>query len=314
MWACGTGSSSPVNTLPATRPGEVRHVDHEGGADLVGDLAHLGEVHPAGVRRVAGHQHQRLELAGLRGDHVVVEQAGLGVGAVLLLVEHLAADVGPEAVGEVAAGVQGHAEQPLVAELVTQRLPVGLGQVVDVPRAQLRQRGRLDPVGEDRPEGDQVGVDAGVRLGVGVLRTEQLAGVLGGERLDGVDVLAAGVEAVADGALGVLVAEPGAHGEQHGGRGVVLACDQLQRAALVGQLLAGGVGDPRLDRGDDLEGLAVGAAGEGGETGVVGHDPQPSSGRRAGRPPPARVSHRGRLVSLHEIPVWWNGCPDRETP
>ena len=45
-WACGTGSSSPVNTLPATRPGEVGHVDHQRGADLVGDLAHLREVRP----------------------------------------------------------------------------------------------------------------------------------------------------------------------------------------------------------------------------------------------------------------------------
>ena len=53
-------------------------------------------------------------------------------------------------------------------------------------------------MGQDRPEGDEVGVDAGVRLDVGVRRAEQLAGVLGGERLDGVDVLAAGVEAVAD--------------------------------------------------------------------------------------------------------------------
>ena len=90
--------------------------------------------------------------------------------------------------------------------------------------------GRLDPVGQDRPEGDQVGVDAGVRLDVGVRRAEQLAGVLGGERLDGVDVLAAGVEAVADRALGVLVAEPGAHRQQHRRRGVVLAGDQLERA------------------------------------------------------------------------------------
>jgi hypothetical protein len=40
MWRAATGSKSPVKTLPATRPGEVRHVDHEGGADLVGDLAH----------------------------------------------------------------------------------------------------------------------------------------------------------------------------------------------------------------------------------------------------------------------------------
>ena len=46
--------------------------------------------------------------------------------------EHLAADVRAEAVGEVAAGVQRHAEHPLVAELVAQRLPVLLGELVDV--------------------------------------------------------------------------------------------------------------------------------------------------------------------------------------
>ena len=64
-WACGTGSSSPVNTLPATRPAKCAMSTISVGADLVGDLAHLGEVHPARVRRVAGDQHQRLELAGL---------------------------------------------------------------------------------------------------------------------------------------------------------------------------------------------------------------------------------------------------------
>ena len=248
--------------LAGDQPGEVRHVDHQGRADLVGDLAHLGEVHAAGVRRVAGHQHQRLELTRLRGDLVVVEQPGHGVGAVLLLVEHLAADVGPEAVGQVAAGVEAHAEQPLVAELVAQLLPVLVGEVVDVLGAVLLQPRALDPMGQDRPEGHEVGVDAGVRLGVGVRRAEQLARVLGRHRLDRVDVLAAGVEAVADGALGVLVAEPGAHGQQHRGRRVVLARDQLERTSLVDQLLAGRVGDPRLDRGDHLEGLRVGGAGQ----------------------------------------------------
>jgi hypothetical protein len=64
-WACGTGSSSPVKHLAGDQPGEVRHVDHQRRADLVGDLAHLGEVHPARVGRVAGDQHQRLELAAL---------------------------------------------------------------------------------------------------------------------------------------------------------------------------------------------------------------------------------------------------------
>ena len=160
-----------------------------------------------------------------------------------------------------------HAEHPLVAERAAQRRPVGVGEVVDVLGAGLLQRRQLDPLGEDRPEGDQVGVDARVRLHVGVRGAEQLAGVLGGERLDGVDVLAAGVEAVPDGALGVLVAEPVAHGEQHGGAGVVLAGDQLERLALVGELLADRVGDPRLDGADHLQRAAVGVRGRGGVEG-----------------------------------------------
>ena len=123
---------------------------------------------------------------------------------------------------------------------------------------ELGQLRGLDPVGQDRPERHQVGVDAGVRLGVGVLGAEQFAGVLGGQRLDGVDVLAAGVEAVSDGALGVLVRQPGAHGQQHGRRGVVLRGDELQRAALVGQLLPGRLGHPGFDALDHLQGGPIG--------------------------------------------------------
>ena len=115
------------------------------------------------------------------------------------------------------------------------------------------ERRRLDALREDRPERDQVGVDARVRLHVGVRGAEQRAGVVGGGLLDGVDVLAAGVEAVPDRALGVLVREPGAHRQQDGGGGVVLAGDQLERRALVGQLAADRAGDRRLDGLDDLE-------------------------------------------------------------
>ena len=205
-----------------------------------------------------------------RADRVVVEQAGLGVGAVGGLVEHLAADVRPEAVGQVAARVQGHAERALVAERLAQVLPVRVGEVVDVLRAGLRQGRRLDALREDRPEGDEVRVDARVRLDVRVRRAEQRLGVVGGGLLDGVDVLAAGVEPVPDRALGVLVRQPGAHRQQDGGRGVVLAGDQLQRGALVGQLAADRAGDGRLDGVDHLERVAVGG-GRGGRVEGEGH-------------------------------------------
>src|SRR5690606_23961183 len=103
---------------------------------------------------------------------------------------------------------------------------------------------------------DQVGIDAGVGLHVRVGRAEQLPGVLGGDRLHRVDVAAAGVEPVTDRALGVLVRQPVAHRRQHRRGGVVLARDELQRLTLVGELLGDGVGDPRLDRPDEVEGTA----------------------------------------------------------
>jgi len=40
--------------------GEVRHVDHERRADLVGNLAHHAEVHEPRVRAVSGDEQQRL--------------------------------------------------------------------------------------------------------------------------------------------------------------------------------------------------------------------------------------------------------------
>ena len=189
--------------------------------------------------------------------------------------------------GEVAARVQRHAEQPLVAQLAAQLLPVRFGEVVDVLDAVFGERGRLDAGGQDRPVRNEVGVDARVRLHVGVGRAEQLAGVLGGHGFDGVDVLAAGVEPVPDGALRVLVGQPAAHGEQRRRGRVILAGDQLERITLVGKLFARRRRDARLDGLDDLQYRAVGGAcgigvlgtgsGGGGRGRVCGHAVQPTS-------------------------------------
>ena len=254
--------------LAGDQAGEVGHVDHQGGTDLVGDLAHGGEVDPPRIRGITRDQDERLELANGGGDGVVVDQPGPRVGAVAALVEHLAGDVGPEAVGEVAAGVQGHPHQALAAELGAQSLPFGLGEVVDIAHPGLPEGRRLHPGSQDRPEGDQVGVDTRMRLDVGVGGAEQLAGVFGGDRLDVVDVLAAGVEPVPDGALGVLVRQPGAHGQQDRRRGVVLAGDQLQRLPLVGEFLAGRRSDPGFDGFDDAQRRLVGLGGGGGIVGA----------------------------------------------
>ena len=50
-------------TPPATRPGEMRHVDHEIGADRVGDRAEAREIDDARIGRAAGDDQLRLVLA-----------------------------------------------------------------------------------------------------------------------------------------------------------------------------------------------------------------------------------------------------------
>ena len=128
--------------LAGDEPGEVRHVDHERRADLVGDLAEDAEVDLARIGAVAGDQQQRPLLARALAHLVVVEQVGLRVDAVGGVLEELAGDVGAKAVGEVAAGVERHAHHLLVAELAAQRLPVLGGEVAHVLRAQALELGR----------------------------------------------------------------------------------------------------------------------------------------------------------------------------
>ena len=143
-----------------------------------------------------------------------------------------------------------------------QLLPVGLGQVVDVLGARRSARpGASTRVARGSPRtrrGWRRCPSAAARRRA-ARRTARSA-CSAASRLDGVDVLAAGVEAVPDGALGVLVGEPGAHRQQHRGRGVVLAGDQLQRIPLIGKLFAGRGGDAWFDRFDDLQDVSVGGA------------------------------------------------------
>ena len=92
-----------------------------------------------------------------------------------------------------------------------------------------------------------------VGLYVGVLRTEEVPGKLDGASLDGVDVLAPGVEAVVGVALGVLIGEEVAHGELDGEGGVVLRGDHLEAVGLVVELCDDGGGDLWRDGPDVFE-------------------------------------------------------------
>ncbi|MNH16317.1 hypothetical protein D3C79_759540 [compost metagenome] len=129
-------------------------------------------------------------------DFVVVDQAGVGVDAVLHSVVQLARGRHLGAVGQVAAVGQAHAEDGVT----------GL------------QQGQVDSA---------VGRRAGVRLDVGVVGTEQLLGALDGQGFYLVHVLAATVVALARVAFGVLVGQAAALGLHDALAGVVLRGDQL---------------------------------------------------------------------------------------
>ncbi len=91
---------------------------------------------------------------------------------------------------------------------------------------------------QDRPKRDEVGVDARVRLHVRVVGAKERLRMVGGQHLDLVHKLAARIEPMPGSALGVLVAEPVAHGQQYRRRGVVLRGDELELTALVAKFAA----------------------------------------------------------------------------
>ena len=157
-------------------PGDVRHVDHEDGAHLVGDLAEASEVDGARVGRVARDDDLRPPLAGNRGDDLVVELLGLGVETVRGEVIELRGEVDLAAVCEVPALVEAEAHDVVAG----------------------RQQGSVRL---------HVGAGARVGLDIGVFDAEQLLGAVDGELLGDVDELAAAVVAAAGVALGVLVGE-----------------------------------------------------------------------------------------------------------
>ena len=187
------------------QPREVRHVDHQVGADLVGDPPELGEVQLPRVGRPARDDEPGPALVGQPLDLGHVDEVVVGPHVVGRDVVELAGEVQLHPVGQVAA----------------------VGQVEAQDRvAGLQQRGHRRGVG----------LRTRVRLHVGVLGAEQRLQPVDGQLLDDVDVLAAAVVPPAGVALGVLVGQHRALGLHDGHRREVLAGDHLQRGLLPGQL------------------------------------------------------------------------------
>ena len=192
--------------------GEVRHVDDEQRAHLVGDLAHAGKVEDARIGAAAADDDLRLFSHGNRLEFVVVDDFGVLADRVGDDLVELAGEVELVAVGEMAA----------VGEIEAEDGVAGL---------------------QDGHVGGGVGLRAGVRLHVGVLGAEDLLGAVAGEVLDHVGELASAVVAAAGIALGVLVGEDRAGSLKHGVADEVLGGDHLEAFVLAEDFVFDGGGD-----------------------------------------------------------------------
>ena len=164
--------------------GGVRHVDHEDGTDLVGQVAHAGIVPLAAVCAGAAYD----EAGTLAACHLlhllVVNEPGGAVYVILEGLEHEAREIDGASVAQVAA----------VAQVEAQELVAGL---------------------QACHEHGHVGLCARVGLHVGPLGAEELLEPLDGQALHLVDYLAASVIAVARITLGIFVGEARTHCAHH---------------------------------------------------------------------------------------------------
>ena len=195
--------------------GEMRHVDHKIGADLVGDFAETAEIDDARIGRAAGDDHLGPVLFGEPFDLVHVDEMVLAADAIGHDLEPLARHVDRRAVGEMAAGGEVQPHEGIA----------GLHQ---------------------RHEHFGIGGGAGMRLDVGEAAAEQSGHPLDRQPLGNIDELAAAVIAPARQAFGILVGQHRALRFEHGAADDVLRRDQLDLVALAAKLERDGIGDLRI--------------------------------------------------------------------
>ncbi len=200
--------------MRATRDqtGDMRGVDEEKRADLVGDRPERLEIDDPRVRRGSGDDHPRTFADREVADHAVVEHLGVVVDAVRDEVVHTPAEVDRRPVREVAALVEAHPHH-LVAGL------------------------------EQRHERGLIRVRARVGLHIGVLRAEEGTGTIAREVLGVIDHEVAAVVTLRGVTLGVLVGKHRALRFEHRSRREVLRRDELDRGVLSFELAPDDVGD-----------------------------------------------------------------------
>ena len=195
--------------------GDMGHVDHQVGADAVGDLAEALPVPDTGIGGAAGDDQLRPGFFGLALNSIHVEQVVAFTHAVGDDVEPLAGHVDRRTMRQVPARIEIETHER-------------------VARLQQRQEHRL------------VHLRAGIRLHVGEIDAEQLLGALDGELFGDIDELAAAIIALARITLGIFVRHDRALRFQDGAGNNVFRGDQLDLMPLTTQFLIDRAKDFRI--------------------------------------------------------------------
>ena len=217
---CGGGDHMGIGHGAGMLPGgdkarNMRHVDHEIRADGIGDFAHALKVDQARISAGARDDELRFLLLCAPLYHIVVDHLGLRADAVEGGVEVLAGDGCFGAVGQMSAVAEIHAQDGVA---------------------------RLEKSEVDR----HIGLGAGVRLDIGMLRAEEFLCPLDGEGFHLVHILAAAVIARAGVTLGVFIGQMAPHSLHNGGGDKVLRGDQLNMIPLTSQLTHHGAVEFRI--------------------------------------------------------------------
>ena len=190
--------------------GDMRHVDEQIRANLVGDRAETCPVHQLRIRAETTDQHLRFVFDGETLDLVVIDQT-MFVDAVLHRVEQLAGNIHLGAVGEMAAVRKRHTEDCIAG--LQQREVHGL----------IRLRARM-------------------RLHICIARAEQLLEPRDREFFSHIDIFATAVIPFARITFGVFVGQHATLRFHHARAGVVLRGDQFDMIFLALALVGDGLG------------------------------------------------------------------------
>ena len=188
----------------------MRHVDHQQGADFVGDGAEAGEIDDPWNGRAARDNQARFVLGGERRNLVVVDQCILTTHPILNGVEPFARLVGLGAMREMATGSQRHPQNGVA---------------------------RFD----QRLEHPLIGLRPRTRLNVRETTAKKALRPVDREVLRNIDELASAVVALARIAFGIFVGEDGALGFKHRAADDVFRRDQFDLVLLPRQLVLDGI-------------------------------------------------------------------------